>query len=97
MSITLETPEEFNEFFGRINVREAAFEAIMDGIVEETDRNEIQKYLTNVLTWHGNNVDFYNALISELNTGAIRSRKEGEPQPTIDLTDLEYIPYIYEV
>ena len=97
MSITLETPEELNEFFGRVNIREAAYEAITDGIIEETDRNEIQKYFTNVMTWHGDSVYFYQALISELFTGAIRSRKEGEPQPTIDLRDLEYIPYIYEV
>ena len=97
MSITLKTDEDFNEFYGRINIREAAYEAVMDGIIEETDRNEMQKYFTNVMTWHGNSPYFYKSLISELKTGAIRERKEGEPQPTVDLTDLEYIPYNYEV
>lgn len=97
MSITLETPEQLNEFFGRVNIREAAFEAVADGIMQETDRNEIQKYFTSVMTWHGDSPYFYKALVSELFTGAIRERKLGEEQPTIDLRDLEYIPYNYEV
>ena len=89
----IKTDAEFNEFFARIAVREAAFEAVWDGIVEETDISEISLYLTNVMTWHGNDEAFYNALISELYTGAIRSRKEGEPQPTRDLRWLPYVPF----
>ena len=93
MSKVIETNEEFNEFFGRIEVREAAFNAIWDGLIEETDRTEISGYFSVIMTWHNNDEGFYNALISELYTGSIRTAKEGEPQPTRDLRWLPYVPY----
>ena len=88
---TIETDEEFNQFFSRISIREAAFEAVWDGIIEETDEAEIVQYLSVTMTHFGNDISFYNALIDELYTGAIRSRKEGEPQPTRDLRGLEFV------
>ena len=87
----IETDEEFNQFFSRIAVREAAFNAVWDGIIEEKDDAEIVQYLSVTMTYHNNDIAFYNALISELYTGSIRSRKEGEPQPTRDLRGFEFV------
>ena len=95
MSFTIDNTEEFNAFMGKIEIREAAFNAVWDGIIEETDRTEIQRYLSVTLSWFDNSEAFYDALISELYTGAIRSRKEGEPQPTRDLRWLPFVPYQY--
>ena len=91
--ITIESDEEFNEFFSRISIREAAFEAVWDGIIEEADDAEIVKYFSAVMTRFGNDISFYNALVDELFTGDIRSRKEGEPQPTRDLRELSFVPF----
>ena len=89
----IETDEEFKQFFGRISIREAAFNAIWDGIIEETDMSEISRYFTNTMTWFNNDKAFYDALISELYTGSIRTAKEGEPQPTRDLRELPFVPF----
>ena len=93
MSKILKTDADFAAWGFRISVREAAFNAIWDGIVEETDRTEISRYLSVIMTWHNNDEAFYDALISELCTGDIRSAKEGEPQPTRDLRYLPFVPY----
>ena len=87
--------EEFDAFYARIEVREEVFNAVYDGIIEETDRTEIQRYLSVAMSWFGDSEEFYDAFISELRTGAIRSRKEGEPQPTRDLRWLPFVPYQY--
>ena len=89
----LKTDADFEAHFARIEIREAAFNAIWDGLIEETDRDELIKYFSVTLSWFGNSEVFYNALIEELRTGDIRSRKEGEPQPTRDLRYLPFVPY----
>ena len=88
---TIDTPEEMAAFMHKIQVREAAFNAVYDGIIDETDDAEIVQYLSVTMTYHNNDISFYNELIGELFTGSIRSAKQGEPQPTRDLRGLEFV------